>query len=190
MPNGRCRLHGGLTPSGMASPHFRHGRYSKYLPAQLASQYKEAQNDEHLLELSDEVALLDVRLGELVSGLDRNDTQSAWLEVGKIYQGILRAGKARDVNALNSYVQDLGDVIERQADTTSRWNEITILMDQRRKLVESERKRTVEMQMTITAERAMLLIAALVDIVRRHVDDRTILRAISTDVGKLIGTDV
>lgn len=25
----RCRLHGGLTPRGDASPHFKHGRYSK-----------------------------------------------------------------------------------------------------------------------------------------------------------------
>jgi len=29
MSNGRCRLHGGLTPRGLASPHFRHGRYSR-----------------------------------------------------------------------------------------------------------------------------------------------------------------
>jgi hypothetical protein len=29
-PVGRCRLHGGLTPIGIASPHFKHGRRSKY----------------------------------------------------------------------------------------------------------------------------------------------------------------
>jgi len=29
MENGRCRLCGGATPSGEASPHFKHGRYSK-----------------------------------------------------------------------------------------------------------------------------------------------------------------
>src|SRR5262245_13255246 len=31
LQNGRCRLHGGLTPGGMASPHYRHGMRSKYL---------------------------------------------------------------------------------------------------------------------------------------------------------------
>jgi hypothetical protein len=30
MLNGRCKLHGGLTPLGIASPHFKHGRRSKY----------------------------------------------------------------------------------------------------------------------------------------------------------------
>jgi hypothetical protein len=27
----RCRLHGGATPAGIASPHFKHGRRSKYV---------------------------------------------------------------------------------------------------------------------------------------------------------------
>ena len=29
MPNGRCRMHGGKTPSGPASVHFRHGHRTK-----------------------------------------------------------------------------------------------------------------------------------------------------------------
>src|SRR5262245_44093579 len=29
MRNGRCRLHGGQTPSGIASPHFKHGKYAR-----------------------------------------------------------------------------------------------------------------------------------------------------------------
>jgi len=29
----RCRLHGGATPVGMASPHYKHGRKSKYMDA-------------------------------------------------------------------------------------------------------------------------------------------------------------
>jgi hypothetical protein len=29
---GRCHLHGGKTPAGIGSPHFKHGFYSKYVP--------------------------------------------------------------------------------------------------------------------------------------------------------------
>jgi hypothetical protein len=42
MPNGRCRLHGGKTPAGIASPHWRHGRRSKYekhLPKEMRNGY-------------------------------------------------------------------------------------------------------------------------------------------------------
>ena len=37
----------------------------------------------------------------------------------------------------------------------------------------------------ITAENAMLLVAALVGVIREHVTDRGILNAISADIGKL-----
>jgi hypothetical protein len=30
MPNGRCRIHGGLSLGGIAHPNFKHGRRSKY----------------------------------------------------------------------------------------------------------------------------------------------------------------
>jgi hypothetical protein len=32
MPNGRCRIHGGLSLGGIAHPNFKHGRRSKYFP--------------------------------------------------------------------------------------------------------------------------------------------------------------
>lgn len=67
------------------------------------------------------------------------------------------------------------------------WPDVVAIMEQRRKLVESERKRLVDMQQMITTEQAMLLIAAISDAVRRHVDDRTILAAISADVARIIG---
>ena len=60
MPNGRCRLHGGKSPAGLASPHYKDGRYSKALPARLAARYATAEADPRLLELRDEVALTDV----------------------------------------------------------------------------------------------------------------------------------
>ena len=64
-PSRRCRLHGGLTPRGVASANFRHGRYSKAVPA-LAVRYEAAVNDPDYLALSHEMALLDARIQELV----------------------------------------------------------------------------------------------------------------------------
>jgi hypothetical protein len=36
---GRCRMHGGKSLGGIASPRYKHGRYSKYLIARLAGAY-------------------------------------------------------------------------------------------------------------------------------------------------------
>lgn len=59
----RCRLHGGLTPTGTASPHWKHGRHSKALPKNLEALYEAFRQDPDLVTLSDETALVDVRIG-------------------------------------------------------------------------------------------------------------------------------
>lgn len=149
MANGRCRLHGGLTPSGVAAPSFRHGRYSKYLPGGLLERYRTALGDQELLGLRDEIALVDARLQELVEALP-DATAASTEEI-------------------------------REA-----WGEVLHVTGQRRVLVESERKRLVETQQMISSERAMVLVTALVDVVRRHVRDHDTLRAISGDLGGLL----
>ncbi len=54
MPNGRCHLHGGKTPKGVDSVHWKHGRYSSYLPAHLQESIGELEQYS-LLDLADEL---------------------------------------------------------------------------------------------------------------------------------------
>lgn len=62
------------------------------------------------------------------------------------------------------------------------WPEIQSLIEQRRKLVESERKRLVELHQVVSADQAMLMVRSLIASVREHVSDPAILRAISADL--------
>lgn len=57
MANGRCRLHGGRTPSGPDSPHFKHGRYAAAFKGQLAEKFEQASADEQPLDLLPELAV-------------------------------------------------------------------------------------------------------------------------------------
>jgi hypothetical protein len=75
--------------------------------------------------------------------------------------------------------------IQEYAELPLSWPEITTLIEQRRKLVESERKRLVELQQVVTADQAMLLIRAVVASVREHVRDPATLRAITDDLARL-----
>jgi len=63
-----CYMHGGNSPAGIASPSFKHGRYSKVLPVRLAERYAEAKADPELTNLEDEIAVTVVRLCELFAG--------------------------------------------------------------------------------------------------------------------------
>ena len=66
------------------------------------------------------------------------------------------------------------------------WKEILTLLEQRRKLVESERKRLVEMHQVITAERAMVLMSAILGIIRENVNDRETLTRISEGIRRIV----
>lgn len=57
MPNGRCKLHGGATPSGPESPHFKHGRYAEAFRGKLAEKFAGAINDDKPLNLLPELAV-------------------------------------------------------------------------------------------------------------------------------------
>ena len=55
-------MHGARIPIGAASATFKHSRYSKYLPARLLKRFQEALDDEQLLEIRDEIAVVDARI--------------------------------------------------------------------------------------------------------------------------------
>ena len=57
MANGRCRLHGGLTPSGIESPNYKHGRYADAFKGQLAAKFNTASIDMQPLDILPELAV-------------------------------------------------------------------------------------------------------------------------------------
>ena len=61
MPNGRCRIHGGKTPSGPASPNWKTGKHSKVMKdLGLSARFEELLTSPELGELRDEIALTDL----------------------------------------------------------------------------------------------------------------------------------
>ena len=185
-----CAQHGGKTPNGIAAPSWKDGRYSKYLPTRLIPRYEEARNDRELGSLTHEIHLLDVRIGELVSQLDSKEA-GAWVASLNAQSAKVDATKlAGDPAKWGQEVIALQELVRAGAPDHMKWAEFVGLIDQRRKLVESERKRLVELQQILTLEQANSLIVAIAESVKRHVADRTALSAISTDIARLTGSAV
>lgn len=181
----RCKLHGGATPLGAASPSFKDGRHSKYLPARLLERYNEAAADPELLNLSAEIALIDARLGEVLGRVDKGESGAAWkaalTSLAALKAGIAEGSTRQTAAALTT----LEGIIADGLDDYNVWTEIETLLEQRRKLVESEQKRLTAAQQMITSGQAMTLVVALIETVKRHVTDRDTLGAISADIAKL-----
>lgn len=198
MSNGRCRFHGGLTPVGVASPNFKTGRYSKHLPLHLLADFEAAKNDPELVECRDELALVDSRMGQLAQRLQSGKDAEMWLTLSMHFSSF-----ATGFDSLLSFIEIEDDdgqqalrettdaleacrgVVNEVRASEGTWREVYGVLEQRRKLVETESKRLKDMQQMITVERAMGLIAALADSIRRNVTDRKQLAAIQSDLIRL-----
>jgi len=183
----KCRMHGGSSLAGVASPRFKTGRYSRHLPTRLAARYAEALSDPELLGLRDEIALTQVRQVELLEQLDSGLSLARWRAAQSAYGDLMVAMHTRDSAGLQQAMIALEDAFGiRVTDDDAVWEREIELSEHRRRLVESEHRRLAAMQQMISAEQGMALIARLTDTVRKHVDDPSILAAIAAELRAIV----
>jgi len=176
-----CYHHGGRTPKGIASPHTKTGRYSKYLIPELASRFAELFEDSELLNLQSEIALLDVLVAENLSALQTGESGAFWdaalqqvIDARKSYKGENYAG-------LEKALDELEALCDHRRLHFAAEKEIREKMELRNKLTTSRRKHLIEAEQVITTEQAMLLVSGLLESVRQNVKDPDALTAIQTD---------
>ena len=83
-----CLAHGGRTPRGVASPHFKTGRYSRSLPVHLVADYERARQDTTLLSLRDDIALNETMIVTLLQQLDESPGSPA--KDRRIFRQVMR----------------------------------------------------------------------------------------------------
>lgn len=178
----RCRLHGGRTPRGEALPQFKHGRYSKSLPSRLTARYQEAMNDPELLNLRAEVALVDTLLADRLAALDTGGGSAVFKELVTTWKQLLRLQAAGRTKEAGVVLTEIGQLIDAGHQHAGVLEDIARLIDQRRKLVDSEQRRLVAMQQMLTTEQAMTFVSVVMGAVKAHVSDRDALAAISAEI--------
>lgn len=99
---GKCYLHGGASPRGADSPHFKHGMYSKYMAANWR---EKADEMETTLDLVPELMLLRAILAEYISR----------------FQGFNATGEDIDV------IRSLADTIRKMTDSMVKQRNSTAL---------------------------------------------------------------
>jgi len=174
-----CRFHGGKSPRGVASPSFKHGRYSRSLTGTLAARYHEATTDPELLSVRDEIALLDARISEVLAKIPEREPGSSWRSLRSTFvsfRAALAKGKTADAN---DALDRLGILISEGEDESVTWSEVGSLIGQRARLSEVETRRLVEARAMLRIDELGMLIAGIVEAVRVNVKDREV-------VGKIV----
>lgn len=182
---GRCRFHGGKSVSGPDHPNFKTGKYSKVLRRDLLRAYADSMMTEDPYSMREELGLLDARLTLLAQGLNNDDGEGLGEKINDLRDLVLMSkseGDPIDLAILADKVTELHTLVTAER---RQWSEIYDVIDYRRKLVESERKREVEAQRMISEQQALIIISLLVNIIRKHVQDQRVLNTISAELNGL-----
>jgi hypothetical protein len=163
----RCRLHGGATPAGVASPHFRHGRRSRYLkdlPRDLGRAYRAALDDDELLSLRHELALtvafIRGRLAELPAAAPAWGKAVEALNDYKLAKG--DAEKAAALAALEQVVRAGAAAVSRERDVRE---EVRELMQEKGRLAAAEWRRLIDLRAVVPVEQAVLFAQNIVALI-------------------------
>lgn len=190
--NGRCAVHGGLTPSGIASPHFKHGKRSRYLkdlPHELRAGYKAALADPELPALGGELALLEVRIGELLRKL-QDTAAPPWGQAVESLNDLAAAVHKGNLDAIREALARHSLVVRTGADAAktqeATWRQLMGTIDLKAKTATAEARRMHDAEAFVRAGEVMTWVTALLDTVRKHVKDHMTLRLLQQDLLPLL----
>lgn len=189
--NGRCKLHGGAALKGMAAPSYSHGRYSKYMPAGLRDDYVALLNDPTLNQLRPEIALVAQMLDEKLAQLRAGESRDLWQ---KCVEALARYRSALEEQAFGyepspspeALLSVLSTLIDDGLRTFDVFKEIQPILEQHRKLVETENKRIHQISQVLTTEQAVAFVRQLGDSVKRHVSNPKEVSAVLDDFTRVI----
>jgi hypothetical protein len=119
--------------------------------------------------------------------VDSGESGHLWRELKATYKALQDANRRKEPALIQELMTDLGALITRGHSDYAAWSEIGRIVEARRKLVESERKRLVDMQQMMSAEQGMMLVAQIYEQVKLHVSDRATLNAIGMGLARLYG---
>lgn len=192
----RCRKHGGLSLRGIASPLWKTGVYSKDLPIGLAGAYQRARTNPDLIANYEQVALYDALISECLGRLKDLDPGPDWdlvRAVDAAFQVFEGAQKTKNVGAMMSSLTDikgglaaLKDAHAGQQGYLDVREQLAGLIEQRRKLVDSEVKRRKDAQEMILKTQVIGLMGAIAQSVLRNVRDPRERQAITDDMRLLM----
>lgn len=153
MENGRCRMHGGLTPAGIASPHGKHLRYSKYMSGELGKRAQEVANDSELLEMGAERRVLHARLTQLIENAEDLIQSEAWgTRVQRLFEQYRRAHREGKLDVKFARERELFDELEAGPKEYEVWGEVRATIEEIRRLNESEIKRLEKANRMVPAD--------------------------------------
>lgn len=189
-----CKYHGAGTHDSPAGRPPVTGNYSKHLPTRYMHDFEEYLHDPNLLSMRKEMALLDVRMGELLERLETSDAPQAWMKIAVAAAMLEKVLKDKDgkfnMGTIDEIVDILHTAITAHKDDKDTWHELVNLIDNRRKVADVERRRVEAAKKYLTLQEANTMLAYFVNSVMKNVSSPTERSRISEDLRIFAGNKV
>lgn len=182
-----CFYHGGRTPVGPASPHWKHGAYSKHLPTRYLHAFELSLSDPELSSMKYQLAMLDAREQELLRRLDTGEAGVLWELVERAAQTLEIALEKGSKNVQQTVTADLLKNLKAWVNNETQFNELYRIWELRRKLAETEGKREERLNAHFTIDDMTKMAAFLAGMLRRYMPDQKTLRAASNELSQFFG---
>ncbi len=193
----RCKAHGGLTPSGLASPHIKTGIYSKHLSAKLSSNYEALLTlGADLFKIDSETAIVTSLIQQQLERIESGESGAAWQKLSDIYgKAVIVAQKPNkspeDVLVFNALFVEIGAIINGGTMAFAARSEATQLIEQKRRLVSDERKDMAQKHQAMSFDRVLLIMTALIASVKQslemHIDNDKDRQSVLSDTQHFLG---
>lgn len=183
----RCYMHGGPSPAGPSHYNYKDGRKSRYamqIPERMREAFGAALNDDQLLELYQEIALVE---SQIVDHLGRLDEGHLWDELQDGFNDLVEAQRSQDVDSMRDALSAIGRTIKRgKADAVVR-EEVQKLIEQKRKLADTQTRREHYLKAHVTLNEFNDLMQALASILRNRIEDKRLLSDLWVELSRAMG---
>lgn len=183
MENGRCRMHGGATPNGIASPHFVNGKTSKYfyLPENLKSRASGLLNDT-IKNLEESINIQKALETQYLEKLGTGESTEAWIKLQKAVKEYDEAEPADRAYAFGM----IRFIVKDGLNASFLNRDIQNIQESQRKLTETLSKVRKEAQEIYTQEEFGMFAGIILRILKDAIDDRRLLGKIQTEFRRQI----
>lgn len=156
-----CYIHGGNTPSGIASPAFKTGRYSKHLHSRLAAKFDEGMQCADPVGVSDQYWLLDALLRDKLEQLDEVTSASMWKAAQAKFRDLRSAINRQHTSDVRRCLTELEGILNNGLGQSSVEQDIRSIAMEQAVLVKVETQRLTAGESAIDAKDVLALHAAL-----------------------------
>ena len=168
---------------------FSTGRHSKYLPAELDRLYQEALTNPDLVEMSDHIALLEARMNQVLALAKEGEPAPRWQDLADAFATVETHLLSGDLGKFVPALEAFHKVLDAGMKWDTTWSQVIGIMEQLRKMADTEIKRKKELNQMVPVERVVILMAALGTAVKRHVKDPEQIAAVYRELAVLHGAD-